>query len=475
MGVFVQVIPDRWGSASQVAKKDTAGRGQASEPFIRRPTNGIQLKEETFATLRLVTAVNGQNQLLVDAGSRRKGIINSEDGEQFLTIGEKRATDIYSNFLLQSVQEERTEKQQILETFGEAYIFLFGQRARVITFSGILANTFDFNWEAEWWENYDTYLRGTRCVESQAQVFISYDNTLVGGYIIATSSSKDSTTQNYVQFTFQLFVTYYSNFSNVGNPSAFPPGVSSPVQYSTEDLKKMRPHLVDDIPIQNWPLLGNGSEPGLFDAISNGISLVSNAWNSAGAIVNSGVNKLSASLNLDGVRIPIGFAGSLVYDGAQQTADSELVELKQRAWINGRVYYTTFDKNAEEYVGKGSHYGSSAVSNFGKDSGLYFFGEDPYYLDNAYTKIQTATEIWAKNGYTMPPEGLGTISGVLANNVVGLVGVGATEVWRSATSSGEQGTATSPTFAVGSTSSGPPSTGVVTKDLSNINVPNASS
>ncbi len=110
MAVAIKIVPDPYGSTA-------SGEGNPSNAsqdlHVRRMTRGTWLREDTFATLRLV-AGTGANKLVVDAGSRRNDV-----NAQPLQINGKRATDIYSNFLLQQISEERQEKTQILETFGE--------------------------------------------------------------------------------------------------------------------------------------------------------------------------------------------------------------------------------------------------------------------------------------------------------------------------------------------------------------------
>ena len=121
----VQILPDRWQAATAQVIGSVKPH-QSGPPHIRRPTRGIQITEDTFATIRVVTAA-GQNLLLVDAGSNRSPS-GPSDPDAYMQIGDKRATDVYSNFLLQQITEERQEKSQILETFGEAFIFLFGEK-----------------------------------------------------------------------------------------------------------------------------------------------------------------------------------------------------------------------------------------------------------------------------------------------------------------------------------------------------------
>ena len=289
----VQVVPDRFEESKEKEKKSS--QSPQSSKFIRRPTRGIILKEETFATLR-VTKGNGDRVLVIDAGSQ----FRDKDGWRAVDKDGKHLNDTYSNFLLQHIQEERAEKAQILETFGEPYIFLYGERPRTISFSGVLINTFDFNWEAEWWENYDLYLRGTRCVENDARVFLQFDQTLVGGYILGASASKDSQNQNVIQLGFQMFVTTYTTLTQIGKAKANPrQKTENDLSYtgdkSEQDLSaSYRPERYDpdqqkgaDIPPGGVAFVstadsipdasGSGSvqEPGLFDSLGD---VAKNAW-----------------------------------------------------------------------------------------------------------------------------------------------------------------------------------------------------
>jgi hypothetical protein len=451
--VFVQAIKDRYKESSDSAlhqsEKHQSGTN-GGKPFIRRPTNGIQIKEDTFATIRVVAAEAGGNRLLIDAGSRRTYSKDSADGKKkagdFMTVGSMRATDIYSNFLLQQVQEERQEKQQILETFGEAYIFLFGQRARVISFSGVLANTFDFNWEAEWWENYEKYLRGTRCVENDARVYISYDNTLVGGYIISTSSAKDTMNKNHVSFSFQLFVTYYSNFSSVGDASAYQGygwhalTAEGNLDVSAAELTAARPVLLPDkIPINVNPLI-TGNKLSSFTTFENAVTAnlkkVTDAWGQTSQVVNSALDKAAGFMNPDGgVRIPVGFEGSLVFRDEPQL-------VTQHEAQGGTVRYTTFADNDAEFVGVSDHYGGTALS-------MNPWGAIDEYDPLKYSQdmVDEARKEWRKNGFKVPDTELGPLSKFLVSKGLGLSAVGSTKAWQAASTALKAGSANPPGFA----------------------------
>jgi hypothetical protein len=356
-------------AAAARATKTSASSYGRSDPLpdrgtntIRRPTRGIVLKEDTFATLRVV-AGSGKPINIVDAGSRRRGSAG------YLEINGKRATDVYSNFLLQTVLEERQEKQQILETFGEPYIFLFGERARIMNFQGILANTWDFNWETEWWYNYENFLRGSKCVQNDAQVFLSYDNTIVGGYIIQANAAKNSQERNYVNFQFSMFVTSYASIIPPGDPSGsqYPPEAiarAGTLDALKRNLDKALPGSAGEIvlyrqatPAQPLPTK-DGTLAELLGA-PTGLASLKHAWE----VAQSQVSKLLSTVNgiYSGapVRIPVGFEGSFAYDD-EVTEAIPLVD--QRNYAAGVVRYGTFAQNDDEYVGSGDQYSSSMLN-----------------------------------------------------------------------------------------------------------------
>ena len=405
--VVVQVIKDRGAKTDAAALngRGIAGSGKTSsgQNFIRRPTSGLQIKDETFATIRLVAMVDGSNRAIVDAGSRRR------DGDNKpIEVNGKRATDIYSNFLLQAVSEERAEKSQVLETFGEPYIFLFGERPRMVSFQGILVNSFDFNWESEWWYNYEEFLRGTRCVETDARVYIQYDTVLVGGYILAANAARNANEPYHVNFSFQLFVTSYNNFSDIGNPNAMP---GFPIDVSTFDGKNVstenkvqaaallqvtRPVLIPSISpgVESVNVSPFGIEmPSLFDAFSDRVKEVESVWTQASDLVNSVSTKVAGALDPQSIRVPAGFAGQTGFDLSSQVvlgsyADPFMVDV---------IKYSVFSNNEEEYVGSGSHYGSSNITfgDFGwqlPESNLST-GQDMY---------GQATVAWQDAGYPDP-------------------------------------------------------------------------
>lgn len=212
MATFYQLTPDAFNSGFQGLKKnaktsdaDASVNNKANSRYagVRRPVRGIQIKDDTYATIQVRTA-DGRNVPLIDAGGDKTGTDN------FST------TKVYSNFLIQSIQQQRAEKQQIVETFGEPYIFFYGQHPVMLQIQGVLLNTEDFNWRAEFMENYDLYLRGTACVRNKARVYLSWDTIVTEGYIMNCSTEEVSAERHWLSFSFTMFLTNYADVSPIG-------------------------------------------------------------------------------------------------------------------------------------------------------------------------------------------------------------------------------------------------------------------
>lgn len=160
----------------------------------------MEIKEDTYAILKIIRA-DGRELPLTDSSDRSGA-----------------TTSGYANFILQSVTEARMEKHQIVETFGESYIFFFGESPRFLDVSAVLINSQDFNWEAEWWDNYNRFLRGTKLVEMGARSYIFYDDNIVEGYMLMAQAVKQAEQPFLIQLQFRFFVTNYTNISFIGDP-----------------------------------------------------------------------------------------------------------------------------------------------------------------------------------------------------------------------------------------------------------------
>lgn len=113
----------------------------------------------------------------------------------------------YSKFILESVQEAHAERSQIVETFGDFYVFLFGERPPMYNFSGTLINTATVNWVSDFKYYYDNYLRGTKCVESGARLVITYGGRQIEGFMLAMQTATDASVERGVKLSFSVVVT----------------------------------------------------------------------------------------------------------------------------------------------------------------------------------------------------------------------------------------------------------------------------
>jgi hypothetical protein len=113
----------------------------------------------------------------------------------------------YTKFILSSVQEARQERAQIVETFSDFYVFFYGEKPAIFTYSGFLINAKNVNWLADFDYYYDTYMRGTRCVENNARLILTYGGRQVEGYILGVSTQTQAETEMGVPFSFQAIIT----------------------------------------------------------------------------------------------------------------------------------------------------------------------------------------------------------------------------------------------------------------------------
>ena len=222
MSVFISLTTDAFQENFAKQKKDKERARRAGTSNARRPLRGLEIKDDTYAIIKVINAA-GSEIPLIDSGSPSG--FNTQ----------------YTNFILQSVNEARMEKHQIVETFGESYIFFFGESPRFLDVQAVLVDSQDFNWYAEFWENYNQYLRGTKSVEMGARTYLFYDDNIVEGYMLQAQAQKVSDAPLMARLSFRLYLTSYQNISFVGDPN-FPvrgsiilPGGVSDINLLTQD------------------------------------------------------------------------------------------------------------------------------------------------------------------------------------------------------------------------------------------------
>lgn len=112
----------------------------------------------------------------------------------------------FTKFMLQSVQEAHVERHQVVETFGEFFTFFYGERPPIYNFSGTMVNSKIHNWLSDFMFYYENFLRGTRAVENNATIVLTYGGRQIEGFILNTSNNTQAVTDKGVGITFQVLV-----------------------------------------------------------------------------------------------------------------------------------------------------------------------------------------------------------------------------------------------------------------------------
>ena len=183
---------------------------------VRRPKMGLQLKAERHAYFQVFDEAHNPIPLYNGVGGWNPPAKNQGAAGAATSSGDKKMiakSNYYTDFMVTSVQEQRAEKVQIVETFGEGYFYATGGRPNVISVGGYLVNSKDFAWRAQFWENYNTYLRGTKLVERKAKAFFGWDDILVEGYILSANAAENAEAQEHLNFSFNMLVTDYTSLS----------------------------------------------------------------------------------------------------------------------------------------------------------------------------------------------------------------------------------------------------------------------
>jgi hypothetical protein len=270
---------------------------------IRRPHRGIQIKEDTYSVITIRKADGFVVPLISESSldhSKSQG-----------WVGE------YADYILQQVSDQRMEKQQIIETFGESYVFFFGERPRIMTFSGQLVNTEDFNWRSQFWKNYDEYLRGTKLVQMNARAYITFDSIIVEGYPLSAQATDSADTPYQIPFQLTMLVTNSYDFSDIGQ-TVFPGEKLKPSDIASRnfELKNSRSNFISTTAaVRRKNVFATGG--GVLSMLRSGIKTANEILSLD--FLGDWSKALSGMLGGRVVRMPIGVAGYLSQVGDQTT------------------------------------------------------------------------------------------------------------------------------------------------------------
>jgi hypothetical protein len=139
-------------------------------------------KKESLCTIRALTGTGSDN-------SPKKNVVPP-----------------YLKFFLTGVDAPRSERYQVVETFGDWYVFFYGERPPIYTFSGVLLNTQNYNWLNEFDFFYDSFLRGTAATRNVSRIFITYGLQQVQGHLLDFVHSIRAESDMAVQFQLRMAV-----------------------------------------------------------------------------------------------------------------------------------------------------------------------------------------------------------------------------------------------------------------------------
>lgn len=179
---------------------------------VRRPSMGLEVKAERHAFLQVFNSSGLPVPLYNQVGGWHAP---KEKQDMFPGEQELQKSEHYTDFMITSVQEQRHEKIQIVETFGEDYIYATGQRPQVLAVTGYLCNSADFPWRAEFWSNYNRYLRGSRLIENRYSAYFGWDDIICEGFLMSAGASESAETPDIVIFNFTFLVVDYISLAEM--------------------------------------------------------------------------------------------------------------------------------------------------------------------------------------------------------------------------------------------------------------------
>jgi hypothetical protein len=137
-----------------------------------------------------------------------KKVVKNKDGGS--APREKADSDLippYTKMIISNVSEQSQERTQVIQTFGDAYIFFYGKQPSIFSFSGTLINTKNANWVADFYYIYENFLRGTKLTELDAKFVLTYGGRQIEGVMLNCNMDTNAQIEEGVSVSFQVFVT----------------------------------------------------------------------------------------------------------------------------------------------------------------------------------------------------------------------------------------------------------------------------
>lgn len=141
---------------------------------------------------------------------------------------------------LQAVNESSEEKYQLFEGFDGNTLFLFGQRPRIWSFQLMVLNgkqpfvsddlrngspevlkaylnQYNMDFANQLIRRYDRYYRGTKCLSLRARCYMTYEDVLIEGTLVAMSAARNSQIPGAVSMMLTAVIHSYVHMGEEGS------------------------------------------------------------------------------------------------------------------------------------------------------------------------------------------------------------------------------------------------------------------
>lgn len=156
----------------------------------------------------------------------KQNSINKAKGVEREILNELVRNNGYTNFLLQNVSFQDSEKSQVMHTFGDGYVnYFYGRNPRQMSLSGTLIDDIDNDWFYRFLVAYDKFLRGTSLARNYRLIQLTLPNVVLVGTVLDFAYSQDANNDNNVSFSMNFLIKEMDYISSRATKTA-PTGVN---------------------------------------------------------------------------------------------------------------------------------------------------------------------------------------------------------------------------------------------------------
>lgn len=196
------------GTISQTERLLTARARYGQKALLTGTSKDLGGNRGQHAYIKLLTSKTQADSYLSPTQDRDvtfKDLVGPDGAISKMADPGGKSTSGYDSFLLTGVQCAMSEKVQITEVFGDnEVIYYFGRQPLIFNFSGILIDSPDNSWFAQWVKLFNDFMRGTQLARNYELIKIVLPNMEVTGSISSFSYSQDASRDTDIPFTFQF-------------------------------------------------------------------------------------------------------------------------------------------------------------------------------------------------------------------------------------------------------------------------------